>query len=188
MKANEQNHNYMRNQKNKLREKLDGQEKLLKKLGESKAKSEEKYGKYPELIKLGEQDRIRGHNPQIIDDEDMKKSYEYGFYEKGSRTLAGAIEKGALSAEEQRYFGIRDLNNGLKDESLITLKQCPHYMNGRIYQMGRNIYNYITENNISIDDYINLMSLINPDVSSLEFKKGYYDQKKEIEETNNKRR
>jgi len=180
--------NYMRDQKNKLHKKLDGQKALLIKLNESKINHEEKYGKYPELIKLGEVDRIGGHSPQIIDNEEMKKSYEYGFYIKGSRLLAGEFEKGTFSTEEQRNFGISDLSNGIKDEHLINLKDYPEYMNGRIYQMGRNIYYYIENNNFSIEEYIGLMSLVNEDINNPEFKNGYNDQKNEVEQTNKKGR
>ena len=181
-----QYHNYMRYQKNKLREIQEGQEKSLKNLAESKTNNEEKYGKYPELIKIGEADRIGGHFPQIIDNEEMKKSYEYGYYIKGSRMLAGKFENGTYSAEEQRKFGIRDYNNGIKDENLLNIKDFPHYMNGRIYQMGRNIYDYLEVNNLEIDEYINLMSLIYPNVANPEFKMGYYEEKESRE--NKKRR
>lgn len=170
-------HNYMRDQKNKLREYQDGQERSLKKLAESKMNHEDKYGKYPELIKIGEADRIGGYFPQNIENDEMKKSYEYGYYVKASRTLAGYFEKGKYSAEEQRQFGIRDYNNGIKDEYLLTLKDFVHYMNGRIYQMGRNIYDYLEESNLEIDEYINLMSIIYPNIANPEFKMGYYEEK-----------
>lgn len=179
--------NYMRDQKNKLHKKLDGQKALLIKLNESKINREEKYGKHPELIKLGEADRLGGNPPQIIENEDMKKSYEYGFYIKGSRLLAGEFEKGRFSIEEQRKFGISDLSNGIKEEHLINLKDYPEYMNGRIYQMGRNIYYYIENNNLSIEEYIGLMSLVNGDINNPEFKNGYNDQKDEIAQTSKKR-
>lgn len=181
-----QYHNYMRDQKNKLRQRLDGQERALQKKIESKVKYEENYGKYPELFELGELDRIGGHNPQIIDDKDMKKSYEYGFFKKGSKTLAGEFARDKHSIEEQRQFGIRDLNNGVKNEELFNLTDYPNYMNGRIYQMGRNIYKYIEENNLEIDEYISVMSIIYPNIANPEFKIGYYEQKEEIEEKNKK--
>ena len=181
-------HNYIRDQKNKLRNLLDGKERTLKRMIELKEKNEEKYGKYPELIKLGENDRLGGHIPQKLDNEEMKKSYEYGYFIRGSRVLAAQFEKGTYSLLEQRIFGIRDLNNGIEDECLLNLKDYPCYMNGRIYQMGRNIYDYIIENNIQIEEYISLMSLINENFKNPEFKNGYNDKKNEIEQINQKRR
>ena len=173
MKANEQNRNYMRNQKNKLRIRQEEIEISLKKKGENREKREEKYGKYPELIKLGEVDRIGGHIPKQIDDAEMKISYEYGFFQRGSRVLAGEFEKGTYSNEEQRNFGISDLINGVDDSALANLSDYPNYMNGRIFQMGVKIYDYITENNITIDEYIYLMSMFNTNVTNPEFKNGY---------------
>ena len=186
MKANEHNHNYMRNIRNKQREKEFGKELSLKKLAKSKMDNEDKYGKYRELIKIGEADRLGGNLPPVIIREDVKKSYEYGYYIKGSRTLAGKFEQGIYSIEEQRIFGIRDLNNGIKEDYLLKLKDFPHYMNGRIYQMGRKIYDYIEINNLEIDEYINLMSIIDENVKNPEFAQGYYDQKEE--NANKKRR
>lgn len=188
MKANEQNHNYMRKIKNKQREKEFGKELSLKKLAKAKMENEEKYGKYPELIKIGEADRIGGNLPPVISEEEVKKSYEYGYYIKGSRTLAGKFQQGIYSLEEQRIFGMRDLNNGIEDQHLLNLVNYPNYMNGRIYQKGRNIYNYITENNLSIEEYISLMSIIDESIKHPEFEHGYYDQKQESEQRNKKRR
>lgn len=176
-----QYHYYMRDQKNKLRERLDGQEHSLKKIAESKVNYEENYGKHPELIVPGSLDRICGCAPQILENEEKQKSYDYGFFKRGSILLAGTFEKGEYSAEEQRQFGITDLNNGVKNDELLNLINYQNYMNGRIYQMGKDIYNYITENNISIDDYISLMSTFNKNVTNQEFKNGYYDQKIELE-------
>lgn len=176
-----QYHNYMRDQKNKLRERLDGQEDALKKMAKSKEQNESKYGKYKELIKLGEFDRIKGNNPQVIENEEKQISYTYGYFERGSRALAGELKKGTYSPEEQRFFGINDLNNGLREEHLFNLKDFPNYMNGRIYQMGRNIYNYIEESDITIEEYIHVMSIINENLKNPEFKMGYYSRKEELE-------
>jgi len=175
--------NYVRNKKNKFQDKLNYFEESLKNTAKTKEYIKETYGKYSELITLGEVERLEGISPRVIKDEEMKTSYEYGFYIKGSRVLAGEFEKEMFSEEEQRYYGIIDLNNGVKDEHLETLKNYPHYINGRIYQMGRNIYNYIEENGLTIEEYINIMSIINPYLLNQEFKNGYYKQKAEIEET-----
>lgn len=183
-----QDPHYIRNKKNRQRELQNGTKERLKNLAELKIKNAEKYGTYPELIKIGEFDRIGGNAPQFIENEDMKKSYEYGYYVKGSRLLAGEFEKGTYSAEEQRNFGIRDLNNGVIDEYLLNLTDYSDYINGRIYQMGRNIYDYIIENNIQIEDYISLMSLFNENLKNPEFKNGYNDRENEIQEINQKRR
>ena len=58
---------------------------------EKRIAKENKYGKHSNLILIGENDRI-GRNARVLfDDELMKKSYSYGFYERGSRVLEGKI-------------------------------------------------------------------------------------------------
>jgi hypothetical protein len=93
-----------------------------------------------------------------------------------------------VSKEDQRYYGIIDFKNGVKENQLQILNDYPYYIDGRIYQMGREIYSYITENNLTIEDYINMMSIVNPHLLNDEFKNGYYDKKNEIEKQGQKRR
>jgi len=181
------NNSYMRDKKNFIRNRTMTAEEQYKHTIEKIKENEEKYGKNNEIKIIGANDRLEGKAPQLFDDEQMQKAYSYGYFERGSSVLAGRFENGFYTAEEQKAFGIRDLMSGVKDKHLRILKDYPEYMAGRIYQKGRSIYDYVTKNNIQIDDYVDLMAFIEPEIKSIEFKKGYFDEKNSRENSVKKR-
>lgn len=178
MKYSRQSHTYMRNKKNFQRQVNEMLEASIQTDIDNKIKYEEKYGKFNGLIIVGTTDRINGDEPQIYDEE-KQKSYLYGYYERGSKVLEGNFAKEIYTYEEQRAFGISDLKNNIPDKFLQKLKEYPAYLEGRIYQMGKNAYDFITENGITLEDYINLMKIIYPEVANEAFKLGYYEKLQE---------
>ena len=122
---------------------------------------------------MGGTDRISGNPPQDIEDEKEKISYLYGYYERGSRILVGKFEKGICSPEEQTKFGMSDLIYGVPEEFLNHLKQYPSYMEGRIYKMGISAYNFLMEKGMTIEEYINVMGIIYPEVKEKQFMEEY---------------
>lgn len=173
MKHNETNYNYIKNKKNYARVRQDGKDISLKGDYERKIAKEEKYGTNDTIILLGGADRIASNPPQKIDDVKMEKAYLYGYYERGSRVLAGEFEKGIYSSEEQRKFGMNDFIYGIPEEFLKYLKQYPSYNEGRVYQMGIYAYDFITEKGITIQEYISVIGIIYPEIKEKQFMEGY---------------
>lgn len=173
MKHYQQNHNYIRYRKNTARNSAVDREESIRRMGVNRVKREEKYGKYANLIIVGEHDRLNGESPQVFEDELMQLSYSYGYYERGSRVLVGKFETGIYSEEEQRNFGINDFIYGVPERFLSTLKEYDSYMEGRIYQMGVSIYDFINQKGITIEDYIKVMGIICPEVKEKQFIEGY---------------
>lgn len=186
MKYNDHNYNYVRNRKNRARARLENSELAIKINAERKQEHEEKYGKYPNYILMGEKDRIKGIPPQIVEDENKQISYYYGYYEKGSRVLEGLFADGVYTQEEQRIFGITDLINGLPEKNIAGLKKYKAYMDGRVYQKGRESYDFIKENNLSFEEYVHMMEILFPEVLEPIFREGY--NSKTIEEDKNSKK
>lgn len=178
MKHNETNYNYIKNKKNYARVRQDGKDTSLKGDYERKIANEEKYGTNDTIILLGGADRIAGNPPRKIDDVKMKKAYLYGYYERGSRVLEGEFANGIYLSEKQREFGMSDFLYGVPEKFLNSLKQYPSYIEGRIYQMGINAYDYITEKGITIEEYIATIGIIYPEVKEKQFMDGYLSRNK----------
>lgn len=180
MKPNEYNQNYMRNKKNKQRSIKENIEIALMKSERNREINEKKYGKYRELISVGENDRICGSKPQIFEDESMQTSYSYGFYEKGSKVLEGNFARGLYTNEEQKNLGIMDIINSVPEKFVNNLKEYPAYLEGRVYQMGKKACDFIVEQGMTIDEYISIMSIINPEINNSAFVDGYNDRYNEL--------
>lgn len=185
---NGNNHNYVRDRKNTARARVENKQKSLKQEAERKKEKIEKYGNNPQLILIGEKDRINGLQPQQIADEALKISYNYGYYERGSRVLEGLFLDGIYTEEEQKKIGILDVINGVSDKYIDNLKDYKAYINGRIYQKGREAFTFIEENNISFEEYVSMMEILFPEVNEPAFKEGYYSKKIENENNHNKKR
>lgn len=183
MKANEDNHNYMRDKKNNHRIIAEEKEISLKNQAERKMNNESKYGKvkFANLIIIGERDRIGGIPPQNIDSEDKKIPYSYGYFEKGSRTLEGKFASGTFDESSQRKFGILDFIHKIPEVYIASLKRYPSYLEGRIYQMGKKAYDDCIENNLSIEEYSQIMEILYPEIKSSSFKEGYEAREKELQ-------
>lgn len=176
MKRYDTTYNYMKNKKNYARVRRDGKEESLRGSYERKTAQEEKYGTNDTLILLGGSDRIACNPPREIDDAKMEKAYLYGYYERGSRVLAGKFANGIYSPEEQRKFGMSDFINGVPEKFLKYLKQYPSYVEGRIYQMGVCAYDFITEKGMTIEEYIGVMGIIYPEIKEKQFMDGYFSR------------
>lgn len=185
-KFNENNRNYVRNRKNNARARLENSELALKINAERKQEYIQKYGKYYDLLLAGEKDRVKGLPPQKMDDTTKQTSYDYGYYERGSRVLEGLFAAGTFTEQEQRNLGIADIINGVSEKNTGNLKKYNAYMNGRNYQKGREAYTFITENNISYEEYAQMMEILFPEVNDPSFKEGYNSKLIEIENTNHK--
>lgn len=186
MKHYQQNHDYIRNRKNLARIVVEEVEKSLQRQNERKIQNENKYGKYYDLLLAGQSDRVSGSAPQTLDDEAKQLSYSYGYFEKGSRVLEGKFAKGDLSIEEQRNFGITDLIHNIPPKYLNDLKKYPSYLEGRIYQMGKSSYDYCANQNISLEEYIQIMGIIYPEVNTTIFKEGYEARMEELNQRKHK--
>lgn len=180
MKHYEQNHFYMREKKNFHRHIQEEKESSLKRDYEKLVRNKVKYGKYPSLITEGENDRIEGDAPQILNDEERQISYSYGYFERGSRVLEGKFARGVFSEEEQRNFGIIDYIHNIPEKYLKNLKEYPNYLYGRIYAIGRSVYDFTLENGLSYEEYIFTMEIRYPEVKSEAFKDGYETRRIEI--------
>ena len=166
--------NYIRDKKNEHRNLTYNCEQSLKTSYENKVRQEQKYGKYYDLLVQGEQDRINGNAPQTFENESMLKSYNYGYFERGSRVLAGKFIREEYTPEQQKQIAIADVINGVPLKELYNLMDFPHYINGRNYQLGRNAHKYIVSNNISFEEYVYIMEVIAPEVKTEAFKEGFY--------------
>ena len=174
----------MRDKKNHARACADSKEASLKNTYERKQANKEKYGTNDKLIFLGETDRLVLNAPQLIEDAERQQAYSYGYFERGSRVLAGKFSQGVYSEEEQRNFGIHDVIYNVPVNFLINLKEYPAYLSGRLFELGGKAYEFALENNMSLEDYIGLMNFINPEVTTKEFAEGFLARKNEI---NNKK-
>lgn len=179
MKHYEQNHDYMRNKKNFARIASEEGNKSLQRQSERKIQNENKYGKYYDLLLLGQNDRISGTAPQTLDDEVKQISYSYGYFEKGSRVLEGKFAKGELSTEDQRNFGIADFIHSIPEKYLNNLKKYPAYLEGRIYQMGKSSYDFCAQNDLDFKIYVDTMAVLSPEVTTEIFKAGYEARQEE---------
>ena len=171
---------YMRNKKNHIRACINAKDTALKSAYDRKQSNKEKYGTNDHIILIGESDRLSLNAPQEIEDEQMQKSYSYGYFERGSRVLAGKFNQGQYSEEQQRNFGICDVMYNVPEKFLTNLKEFPSYLSGRLYGLGSKAYDYVVENNMSLDDYIGLMSIIYPEVTAKEFKEGFLVRENEL--------
>lgn len=171
---------YIRDRKNKMRKGIEGFEEHIKRLGESRQKRENRYGTYHELIIKGQEDRLTGKEFILYEDESMKISYSYGYFEKGSRILEGSFANGIFNEEVQKNYGILDVINSVPDQYVNNLKKYPAYFDGRVYQLGKNAYDFILNNDISFEDYVNVMSIIQPEVTFPMFKHGYDSRELEL--------
>lgn len=152
----------------------------------------EKYGRIQELINLGKEDRLKGKQPNTTNctGERKKTSYNYGYFEQGSRALAGFFVNNKTSQEEQFERGKIDFENGVPKEYLANFKDFPSYIEGYNYQnafnLGIDSYNYITEQDISLENYIEIMKLFCPLVTTEAFKQGYESKKAKCEQSSSK--
>ena len=182
------NHTYIRDKKNYYRIISETKEEALNRENKRKKLNEQKYGKQKdyERINEGKNDRLAGNAPKLFEDKSMQKAYLHGYYENGSKALDGEFSKGTFSQEQQLEFGILDLKNGVPDKYLKHLKQYPAYVEGRIYQMGKNAYDFTYENGIEYDDYFSVMELMYPEIKAPIFKEGYKARELEYSKSKHK--
>lgn len=164
---------YIRDNKKRKRENAAIMDEKIKRMAENKMDFERRYGTYPDLIIMGQEERINGDAFRVFEDESMKLSYSYGYYEKASKLLEGLFFKGVFDEEKQKEFGMLDVINEIPQQYIKNLKQYPAYLEGRIYQMGKNAYDFTLNNGLSFEDYVNIMSIIQQEVNSSIFKEGY---------------
>lgn len=173
MKQRKYSNTYIRDNKNRKRNNAAIMDESIERQAKSKINRESRYGKYPELILEGQEDRINGESFKLYEDESMRLSYSYGYYEKASRTLVGAFSKGIISEEEQKNIGMMDVINDIPEQYINCLKKYSAYLEGRIFQLGKNAYDFTLSNGISFEDYVNIMSIIQVEVNHPTFKDGY---------------
>lgn len=173
--------NYIRNKKNIDRICVEIKEESKKREFERKEKNKEKYGGHGLLIVEGKNDRINKIKPKSFEDASMEKSYLYGYYQYGSLLLEGTFVKEEYTPEEQMEFGMMDVINEIPEKYIRGLKKYPQYMNGRLYQLGKNACDFIIAEGITIEDYTKLVSIVSPEVTSETFIKGYNDRLNEYE-------
>jgi len=188
MKAGEQNHNYIRNKKNRIRIYDEEREVSLKKTAERKEQNESKYGKvkYANLILIGEADRLAGNPLQDTGDKEKQIPYTYGYIEKASRVLEGHFASGRYDEPVQRKFGMLDFIHKIPERHIKNLKKYPAYLEGRVYQMGQVAYDYCTEHNLDVEEYIQTMRLFYSEVDLPTFKEGYAAREAEINKNSHK--
>lgn len=182
MKAGESNHNYIRNVKNKYRIMAEEKEISLKVTAERMMENRRKYGDpvNSNFIKIGEADRVAGTPPQDLNDEKIQISYNYGYFEKGSRVLEGHFASGRFDKSVQSKIGMHDIINNIPEKYIENLKKYPSYLEGRSYQIGQISYDYCLEHNISIDEYAQATGLFNSEINLSAFREGYEAREKEI--------
>ena len=166
------NHTYMRDKKARIRNISETKEESLRKENERKILNEQKYGKqiHHEKINEGKNDRLEGNPPKSFEDTSMQTAYLHGYHEYGSRALEGQFANKIFQEEAQKTFGMLDLIHNIPEEYTKNLRKYPHYNEGRIYQMGKNTFDFIYENDINYDDYIFMMELIYPEIKSQIFR------------------
>lgn len=180
MKQRKYSNTYIRDNKNRKRNNAAIMDEKIKRMAESKINHASRYGKHPELIIKGQEDRINGVSYKLYDDESMRLSYSYGYYEKASRTLEGAFSKKIISEEEQKNIGMMDVVNEIPEQYINSLKQYSVYLEGRIYQLGKNAYDFTLSNGIDFEDYVNIMSIIQSEVNHPMFRQGYAARELEL--------
>lgn len=164
-----------------------------KKRQEAKQQLAKKYGGIKELVNLGKEDRIKGIKPcpDNYSHENEQTSYSYGYFELGSKTLAGFFTKNKISKEEQSEIGKRDFENGLPEEYLTFFKDFPSYIEGyrsqKAFSLGAKDYHYIRETGIELIDYIDFMQMFEPLVSIEAYRQGYESEKAKYEQTSSKK-
>lgn len=186
MKPMTTNDYYMKNKKNYARKCADVKDAALKGNYDRKVANEGKYGNNEQMITIGVADRLGFNEPKKIDDIQMQTSYSYGYFERGSRVLDGNIDNGLYSEEEQRKYGIYDVIHNVPEKYLTELKKRSSYLNGRLYALGSKAYDFALENNMSLEDYVNLMGIMCPKVKTKEFIEGFISRENEIKEKNKK--
>lgn len=189
-----QDRKYMREMKKCDQEKFLAVERYLRDQAIVKKKQEENCGTSPEMIARGKNDRIWGKTPNTdsIRTKGEETSYIHGYYELGSRALAGMLSKNDISESEQRIIGKRDFENGVPEECLKFFKSFPSYLEGYNHQkcfcLGANDYHYINEHGLNFEDYISLMRLIQPLVTTEAYREGYESEKTKFKQKNRARR
>lgn len=183
-------HNYMRNKKNEQFDKYIGAQRTRKRDEDNRQKRLEVCGINRELIELGKEDRIKGFPPREFTDENDKKSYFWGYYDRGSILIEGKIYQKKLSDAEIWDYGFTDAINNIPVEKVKKLLEnsiyCEGNKKGKIFLLGYEAYDYIIHNNMSLEEYIRVMSIVIPEILDEEFKKGYYTREEELKSHKNK--
>lgn len=140
-------------------------------------KGNQKYKFDKNSMLCGVEDRLKRVAPVFFEQESKNKSYRYGYTYKGSTVLEGKFYRGECNNEEMYSHGISDFQNHVPEAHIQHLLNYHFYLKGRAFQMGREAYQFTKENNISLEDYLSIMSIIYPEMQDEEFKNGYYEAK-----------
>lgn len=132
-----------------------------------------------DLVIKGAQDRLNQKKPFSFKLKWEQDKYNYGYYERGNRILIANLQK--YTKEKQLEIGTKEFLNGISEEYLDYFEASPFYVEGylqakKIYiqEKGRKAYLYTIQNNISLEDYIKVMEIIDPDVAVQDFVIGFH--------------